>query len=214
MSRVACIALLLAATACSQRSPWVTTPSGRVAPPSRVAEPKQEGTALPIALATAAPADASDVGTLGALHFPVAGFAGRPIDDSFNDSRDGGARRHNAIDIMAPRGTPVLSVQNGRILRLSRSAKGGITIYASDTEERFVFYYAHLDRYHHGIREGATITRGDTIAYVGSTGNAPENVPHLHFQMMRMPADRKYWNGEPVNPYPLLRAALPAAAGQ
>lgn len=142
---------------------------------------------------------------VGSLYFPVAGFDGRPIDDSFDDARDRGARRHRAIDIMAPRGTPVLSVQDGRILRLSRNPKGGISIYATDPEERFVFYYAHLDRYYEGIHQGQTLARGDTIGYVGTTGNAPENVPHLHFQLMRMPADGKYWDGEPLNPYSLLR---------
>ena len=214
MSRFAFLALLLAAAACSQRSPWATVPAPKRAPPARSPETKQEGTALSIALATAAPADATNAASVGSLYFPVAGFDGRPLDDSFNDSRDGGARRHNAIDIMAPRGTPVLSVQDGRILRLSRNSKGGITVYATDNEERFVFYYAHLDRYHPGVREGRTLIRGDTIGYVGSTGNAPESVPHLHFQLMRMPPDRKYWNGEPINPYPFLRATTPEASDQ
>lgn len=214
MSRVAFLTLLLAAAACSQRSPWIAVPAPkRTARPTRPPEPTQEGTALSIALATAAPADATNA-NVGSLYFPVAGFDGRPLDDSFNDARDGGARRHNAIDIMAPRGTPVLSVQDGRILRLSRNSKGGITVYATDNEERFVFYYAHLDRYHPGVRDGLTLMRGDTIGYVGTTGNAPESVPHLHFQLMRMPADRKYWNGEPINPYPFLRATTPEASDQ
>lgn len=213
MSRVAIFALLLAASACSQRSPWVPVPAPtRPAQPARPSEPKQEGNALSIALATAA--DATDLANVGSLHFPVAGFDGRPLDDSFNDARDGGARRHHAIDIMAPRGTPVVSVQDGRVVRLSRSSKGGITVYATDSGERFVFYYAHLDRYHAGLREGQVLMRGDTIGYVGTSGNAPESVPHLHFQMMRMPADRRYWNGEPINPYPYLRAASPLASDQ
>ena len=215
MPRLALFALLLAAAACSQRSPWVPVPApARGAEPARPPQPqtRQEGTALNVALATAAPADATLVASLGSLHFPVAGFGSRLLDNSYDDLRDGGRRRHQAIDIMAPRGTPVLSVQDGRILRLSTSSKGGITIYATDTEERFVFYYAHLDRYHPGIREGQPLVRGDTIGYVGTTGNAPETVPHLHFQLMRMPPDRKYWNGEPLNPYPLLRAPTPDPA--
>jgi murein DD-endopeptidase MepM/ murein hydrolase activator NlpD len=215
MPRLALFSLLLAAAACSQRSPWVPVP-----PPTRGAEPtrpkqpetRQEGTALNVALATMARADATLVASVGGLYFPVAGFEGRPLDNSYDDPRDGGNRRHHAIDIMAPRGTPVLSVQDGRILRLSRNSKGGITVYATDPEERFVFYYAHLDRYHPGIREGLTLMRGDTIGYVGTTGNAPDTVPHLHFQLMRMPADRRYWNGEPINPYPLLRAPTPDTA--
>jgi murein DD-endopeptidase MepM/ murein hydrolase activator NlpD len=88
---------------------------------------------------------------------------------------------------------------------MSTSSKGGITLYATDTGEQFVFYYAHLDRYHPRMRAGLALMRGDTIGFVGTTGNAPEHVPHLHFQVMRMPSDGKYWNGEPINPYPLLR---------
>lgn len=143
---------------------------------------------------------------LADLHFPVAGIDSTRLDDSFDDPRDGGARRHQAIDIMAPRGSAVLAVQDGRILKLANTSKGGISIYATDLDERFVYYYAHLDRYHDRIYAGRGLTRGDTIGFVGTTGNAPKNAPHLHFQVMRMPPDRKYWLGEPVNPYPLLRA--------
>ena len=106
---------------------------------------------------------------------------------------------------MAPRGTPVLSVQDGRVLRLSVNPNGGITLYAVDLDEQFVYYYAHLDRYHQTVYAGRPLLRGDTIGYVGTTGNAPKGTPHLHFQVMRMPADHKFWNGEPINPYPLLR---------
>jgi murein DD-endopeptidase MepM/ murein hydrolase activator NlpD len=112
---------------------------------------------------------------------------------------------------MAPRGSAVLAVQDGRILRLSKSAKGGTTLYATDLGEQFVYYYAHLDRYHTNIYDGRPLLRGDTIGYVGTTGNAPKDAPHLHFQVMRMPADRKYWVGEPINPYPLLRATSTAS---
>ena len=133
------------------------------------------------------------------------------LDDSFDDPREGGVRRHNAIDIMAPRGSAVLAAQDGRIQKLAKNAKGGTTIYATDLEERFVYYYAHLDRYHANIYDGRPLLRGDTIGYVGTTGNAPKNLPHLHFQVMRMPADRKYWVGEPINPYALLRQATVSA---
>jgi murein DD-endopeptidase MepM/ murein hydrolase activator NlpD len=164
-----------------------------------------------MAPATPAPADATAVAHLSNLLFPVAGTDSTRLDDSFDDPRDGGARRHHAIDIMAPRGSAVLAVQDGRILRLSKSAKGGTTIYAADLEDQFVYYYAHLDRYHASIYAGRPVLRGDTIGYVGTTGNAPKDVPHLHFQVMRMPADRKYWVGEPINPYPLLRATSTAS---
>jgi peptidoglycan LD-endopeptidase LytH len=209
MSRLVLLALV-AATACSQRSPWVpASPPISRAPTPQTQSATQQATPKGVSLSTVA-AVPSDRSANASLFFPVAGYDDRPLADSFGDARDGGDRRHNAIDIMAPRGTPVVSVEDGRILRLSKSDKGGITIYATDPGERFVFYYAHLDRYHDGIFAGKTLLRGDTIGYVGTTGNAPANAPHLHFQMMRMPADRKYWNGEPINPYPLLR---PIASG-
>jgi murein DD-endopeptidase MepM/ murein hydrolase activator NlpD len=100
-----------------------------------------------------------------------------------------------------------LSVRDGRVLRLSTNANGGITLYATDLDDQFVFYYAHLDRYHPGVYAGRPLLRGDTLGYVGTTGNAPKDAPHLHFQMMRMPADHHFWNGEPINPYSLLRQA-------
>jgi murein DD-endopeptidase MepM/ murein hydrolase activator NlpD len=198
------LALLASATACSQRSTWRSAPT-----PS----PRQQAADIALSRPTvlAAPDDATAVAAVGTLLFPVAGVDDTRIEDSFDDKRDGGARTHQAIDIMAPRGTPVLSVQDGRIVRLTSSAKGGMTIYATDRDEKFVFYYAHLDRYHPTSYVGRPLVRGDTIGYVGTSGNAPESVPHLHFQVMRMPADRKYWNGEPINPYPLLRRATPQA---
>ena len=158
------------------------------------------------ALMATAPVGLSDVEYLRMRHIqvPVAGALPSQIQDSFNDPRDGG-RRHRAIDILAPRGTPVLAADDGRILRLSTNAAGGITVYAVDPEERIVYYYAHLDHYHAGLASGEHIQRGDTLGYVGTTGNAPKNVPHLHFQVMRMPyGGKQYWNGEPINPYSLL----------
>jgi peptidoglycan LD-endopeptidase LytH len=140
------------------------------------------------------------------LVIPVVGVAPERIEDTFNDGRDGGERVHNAIDILAPRNTPILAADDGVILRMSSNALGGITIFAADTERRFVYYYAHLDHYDGSAYAGRKLTKGDTIGYVGTTGNAPKNVPHLHFQIMRWPADGKYWAGEPINPYPFLRA--------
>lgn len=153
------------------------------------------------------PAPGSDAATLEAhgLAFPVAGGSIDGTYDTFDDPRDGG-RVHRAIDILAPRGTPVLSADDGRILRLSTSPLGGITVYASDASERFVYYYAHLDGYRRGLSNGERVAKGDTLGYVGTTGNAPKDTPHLHFQIMRMPDDRKqFWNGDPIDPYPLFR---------
>jgi len=136
------------------------------------------------------------------LIVPVAGVAVAQLEDSFDEGRDG-SRVHRALDILAPRGTPVLSADDGRILRVRPNALGGNTVYATDPLGRVVYYYAHLDAYQPGLTEGATIARGDVLGTVGTTGNAPKDTPHLHFQVMRMPADGKYWDGEAINPYPL-----------
>jgi murein DD-endopeptidase MepM/ murein hydrolase activator NlpD len=144
------------------------------------------------------------------LVIPVAGVGPSKIEDTFTASRDRGERQHNAVDILAPRNTPVLAADDGSILRLTTNALGGITLYAADRDQEFVYYYAHLERYHEGIAAGKTIQKGDTLGYVGTTGNAPRDVPHLHFQIMLWPSDAKWWNGEPVNPYAALRGAAPS----
>ena len=137
------------------------------------------------------------------IFIPVAGITPSQLHDSFDEGRDGG-RMHRALDILAPRGTPVLSADSGRILRISVSSLGGNTIYATDPLGRVVYYYAHLDGYQAGLSQGAQVARGDTLGFVGTTGNAPKDTPHLHFQVMRMPADGKFWDGDPINPYPLI----------
>jgi len=101
----------------------------------------------------------------------------------------------------------VLAVADGRILRLQKNPKGGLTLYATDLEDQFVYYYAHLNGYHPRIYSGKPLMRGDTLGFVGTTGNAPPNLPHLHFQVMRMPANGSFVNGTPINPYPLLSAS-------
>jgi len=136
------------------------------------------------------------------LRLPVADVPFSRLRDTFDDARDG-KRVHRAVDIMAPKGTPVLSTDAGKILKLRKGGAGGITIYAVDPAEKFVYYYAHLDRYRRGLAEGQAVQKGDTIGYVGTTGNAPRNFPHLHFQVTRMPPDRKWWAGVAVDPLPL-----------
>jgi murein DD-endopeptidase MepM/ murein hydrolase activator NlpD len=221
------VAMLVFAAACSQRAPWravdasgmspSVAPASRYPMPSattprvepRVAAPATSGIALStVAAAPSAevPVDATAVAHLKGMLFPVGGVDSMRLDDSFDAVRDGGSRKHNAIDIMAPRGTPVLAVSDGRVLRLMKSTKGGLTLYASDLEDQFVYYYAHLDRYHPKLYSGKPLMRGDTLGFVGTTGNAPAHLPHLHFQVMRMPANGSFVNGTPINPYPLLRA--------
>ena len=144
------------------------------------------------------------------IMIPVAGVSPSMIEDSFTAARDGD-RQHNALDILAPRNTPIIAADDGTILRLSTNQLGGITIYAADRDHEFVYYYAHLDHYRDGLVANQKIAKGDTLGFVGTTGNAPKDVPHLHFQIMLWPSDGKYWVGEPVNPYPVLRGT--AASG-
>lgn len=105
---------------------------------------------------------------------------------------------------MAARGTPVIAADAGTIFRLSQNPAGGITIYQLDPDERFVYYYAHLDRYESGLSEGMKVGQGDVLGFVGTTGNAPDNIPHLHFQVMLYRGRGQYWGGEPINPHPFL----------
>lgn len=204
------LSVIVVLAGCSQRAPWRVVPS----PATATEAPRQQAEPVAVAPDVRAAADATAVAHLGGMLFPVPGVDSTRLDDSFDAPRDGGVRKHNAIDIMATRGMPVLSVQDGRILRLSRSAKGGITLYATDLEEQFVYYYAHLDRYHPSVYAGRPLLRGDTLGYVGTTGNAPQGAPHLHFQVMHMPVDRKFWNGPAINPYPLLRATSSLPVGK
>jgi murein DD-endopeptidase MepM/ murein hydrolase activator NlpD len=139
------------------------------------------------------------------LLLPVAGVSMSRVADSFAASR--GDRQHLALDIMAPHGTPVLAAVDGRVWKLRSNNLGGLTIYTVDREERFVFYYAHLQGYRDRLAEGMKLAKGDTIGYVGSTGNASPNAPHLHFQLSRIGPDRRWWTGTPLNPWPLLRQA-------
>ena len=136
------------------------------------------------------------------MTIPVAGKSLDQLLDTFDEGRSSG-RIHRALDILAPRGTPVLAADSGRVLRMSVNALGGNTIYATDPLGRVVYYYAHLDAYQPGLAQGAAIARGDTLGFVGTTGNAPKDTPHLHFQVMRMPDDGRWWTGIPVNPRPL-----------
>ena len=133
------------------------------------------------------------------LMVPVAGVDRSKIPDTFNDPRDGG-RKHEAVDILAPRGTPVLAADDGVIVRVGTNQLGGNVIWQTDDDHHVAYYYAHLDRYARGLREGQQVRRGEVIGYVGTTGNAPANMPHLHFQAMRLFDSRRYNDGPPFNP--------------
>jgi murein DD-endopeptidase MepM/ murein hydrolase activator NlpD len=141
------------------------------------------------------------------LVFPVQGYDLAQLRDTFDERR--GKSKHEALDIMAKRGTPVLAVDDGRIVKLFRSVPGGITLYQFDEQETVAYYYAHLDRYAAGVAEGTRVKRGDVIGYVGSTGNAAADAPHLHFAIFKLGADRRWWKGEAINPYPYFSQAAP-----
>ena len=133
------------------------------------------------------------------LALPVAGARQDTFIDSFSDGR--GARKHEALDIHAPRGTPVVAVGDGCVVKLFNSAAGGITLYQFDPQGRFTYYYAHLQRYADGVKEGTLLQRGDVLGYVGTSGNAPPDTPHLHFAIFRLGPEKKWWQGTPVNPF-------------
>ena len=139
------------------------------------------------------------------LAFPLKGTPRTALRDNFDEGR--GGHRHEALDIMAPRGTPVVAVDGGRVAKLFTSLAGGLTLYQFDRDEKYAYYYAHLDRYEKGIAEGRWLERGEVLGYVGSTGNAKADVPHLHFTIFRLGPDKRWWKGTPVNPYPYLAAA-------
>jgi murein DD-endopeptidase MepM/ murein hydrolase activator NlpD len=144
------------------------------------------------------PIDLSDIGP------PLAALRASEILDTFHQARDGGERKHEAVDLMAPRGTPVLAMTTGVVKRLFHSKPGGLTVYQFDGDEEYCYYYAHLDRYADGLEEGEVLERGSLVGYVGSTGNAPESAPHLHLAIFRLGPGKQWWEGTPINPYPIL----------
>jgi murein DD-endopeptidase MepM/ murein hydrolase activator NlpD len=147
----------------------------------------------------------SDLGYLASrnLLIPLPGVSANQLRDTFKEARSEG-RQHDALDIKAPQGTPVLATTDGVVIKLFQSEKGGITLYELDPSERYVYYYAHLMRYEAGIAEGKQLRRGDVIAYVGDTGNAGAGNYHLHFAISRITTPGKWSGGDPINPYPLL----------
>lgn len=134
------------------------------------------------------------------LLIPAQGVTADKLVDSFDDIR-GGTRRHEALDIMAPRGTPVLSADAGQVLKLHNSVAGGLSIYVADPSQRFIMLYAHLDRYRPGLAAGMAVRKGELLGYVGSTGNANPAAPHLHFAIARSDNMKEWWKGTPLNPF-------------
>jgi murein DD-endopeptidase MepM/ murein hydrolase activator NlpD len=162
-----------------------------VPPPENLQSPKESLTS------------GSFVGTLK-LIIPVAGVRSEQLQDTFTDARSEG-RAHDAIDIMAPAGTPVVAASDGEIVRLFQSDRGGTTIYQLSPDKKLVFYYAHLQRYADGLVVGKFARQGEVIGYVGDTGNAGAGNYHLHFSIAVLADPKRYWEGTNINPYPLLR---------
>jgi peptidoglycan LD-endopeptidase LytH len=173
-------------------------PAPQTPPPLDVHSPNEPPRSLPNP-----PADLSDFDRLRAraLAVPVQGKTARDIQDNFAELR--GSRPHEAIDILAARGTPVVAVADGTVKKLFTSVPGGLTVYQFDAEETYSYYYAHLDRYADGLAEGKRLAKGDVIGYVGTSGNAPAGTPHLHFTIFRLGPEKRWWEGTPINPYPL-----------
>jgi murein DD-endopeptidase MepM/ murein hydrolase activator NlpD len=169
------------------------------------------GAVVFISFALRAQADAPDPSAVGIdpldpsalLAMPVQGIRRADLVDGYLDRR--GRRIHNALDIMAPRNTPVRAATSGIIAALNSSPAGGTSIWQYDTTGSFCYFYAHLARYAPGLRAGQPVARGDVLGFVGTTGNAPKSAPHLHFAVFRLETPGRWWSGEPVNPYPLLR---------
>jgi murein DD-endopeptidase MepM/ murein hydrolase activator NlpD len=146
---------------------------------------------------------ASDVDTLArrALAFPLPGFDRARLVDNFAELR--GSHVHEAIDIPAPRGTPVLAVDDGPVQKLFVSRAGGNTVYQFDPTGTYCYYYAHLDSYEPGLAEGQTLRKGDPVGRVGTSGNSPPDAPHLHFTIFKLGDQKRWWEGTPINPFPL-----------
>ena len=142
-----------------------------------------------------------------ALLIPVQGITAAQLQDTFTDARSGG-RPHDAIDIMAPSGTPVLAVADGSVEKLFDSKLGGITLYQFNPQRTLAYYYAHLQGYAPGIAEKQTLKRGQVIGYVGASGNANPDAPHLHFAIFELGPEQQWWKGTAINPYPQLRGDM------
>ncbi|MDP2054172.1 MAG: peptidoglycan DD-metalloendopeptidase family protein [Acidobacteriota bacterium] len=138
------------------------------------------------------------------LEVPVQGARREDLRNMFDEQR-GASRRHEAIDLLAPRHTPVVAVEDGTIAKLFVSDAGGITLYQFDPTSAYCYYYAHLEGYADGLKEGDRVKRGDLLGYVGTTGNAPKDTPHLHFAIFQLTEKKQWWQGTPIDPYTVLR---------
>lgn len=206
--------LTVAVTATLTSAAWIVGLSGAERESERVvAQPEPaRTTSAPTAAAAAAAAATAPAPTGQGWLIPVAGVESSELIDTFDDERGAGERRHEALDIAASAGTPVLAAAPGRVEKLFLSDDGGNTIYIRSADGRTLSYYAHLQAYEPGLREGAQVARGERLGTVGSSGNADPAAPHLHFAILRTTPDAEWWKpAVPINPYPLLRGSRTGA---
>ncbi len=186
----------------------VSTADGAASPQPTTSAPPASAAALPSAsLSRSAPVatpSAPPPTPAGGLLVPVQGIRAEQLTDTYTAVRGGGTRAHEALDIMAARGTPVVAVADGTVAKLFDSKQGGLTVYQFDATSTYAYYYAHLDAYAPTLREGQFLRRGEAVGTVGSTGNASPDAPHLHFAIFLLGPEKRWWEGTPVNPYPLL----------
>lgn len=180
-------------------SPIVDVRPSAVETPPAVAAPPET-----VAVAPSISADPIEQLRDRRLDLPVQGARREELRAMFDEQR-GASRRHEAIDMLAARHTPVVAVEDGAIARLFFSVAGGITVYQFDPSDTYVYYYAHLERYADGLKEGGFVKRGDVLGYVGTSGNAPKDTPHLHFAIFRMTDEKQWWQGAAIDPYKVLR---------
>jgi murein DD-endopeptidase MepM/ murein hydrolase activator NlpD len=187
-----------------------STMAEAVTPPQVTAPPAESATIEPASPNQAFAPSPSTMLVNKSLLIPVTGVKAGQLVDTYTQAR-GEGRSHDAIDIMASRGTPVLAADDGQVAKLFTSKPGGLTVYEFDRDSKLAYYYAHLDRYAPGLVEGAQLKRGDLVGYVGSTGNASPDAPHLHFAVFVLGPEKKWWKGTAINPFPLLggQAAKP-----
>lgn len=194
------------ATGSAAPAPAADALAGQLPPPPAVDADLTEAD-LPMKPAaetlTQVPSLPQRTGAPGKLLLPVEGIKPAQLTDTFNQAR-GKERRHEALDIMAPKGTRVLAAADGKVVKLFTSKRGGLTVYQFDPTSTWAYYYAHLDRYADGVKEGVQLKRGDLVGYVGSTGDASPEAPHLHFAVVQLTPEKQWWKGTPVNPFPLL----------
>lgn len=188
----------------------VATPAGVPAaqidgqlPAAPVVEPDLAAADLPLRPVPDAAASSTPAGEPGKLLVPVQGIKLAQLTDTYDQPR-GTDRQHEALDIMAPSGTPVIAAADGKVVKLFHSKPGGLTVYQFDPTEQFAYYYAHLDRYAETVKEGMDVKRGDVIGYVGVTGNSDPNAPHLHFAVIHLTPEKQWWKGTPLNPFPMM----------